>query len=168
MRHFPYPITIRVLNGWIEVGAPDFGIVKAKKRFEDISTATDIGKLVIEVLDEAVGRVSASSRSKTPLPAPSKPKGAFDVEANLASDPIRTMEVQKILGVSHETVRRLSNSGKLVPVKTVGGHRRFKLSEVQRYLEDQCKVEKGHSSESLRQANSNARFTECPKPSGEQ
>ncbi|MEI8366708.1 MAG: hypothetical protein WCF65_09865 [Parachlamydiaceae bacterium] len=31
MRHFPYPITVRILNGYIEVQVPDFGLIRAKK-----------------------------------------------------------------------------------------------------------------------------------------
>ena len=50
MRHFPYPITVRILNGYIEVQVPDFGLIRAKKRFDDLKKAKDLGNLILGVI----------------------------------------------------------------------------------------------------------------------
>src|SRR4051794_10989636 len=104
-RHFPYPVTIRILNGYFEVSAPDFGIVKAKKRIEELNTAHEMGMLVFEVMNEALSKLNSLILEKKHLPTPSKPRGALDsIEA--ISEPLITMrEVQALLNVSDETIR---------------------------------------------------------------
>jgi excisionase family DNA binding protein len=43
-------------------------------------------------------------------------------------------EVAKLFKVDPKTVTRWSNNGKITCVKTAGGHRRYKLEEVQKLL----------------------------------
>lgn len=40
-------------------------------------------------------------------------------------------ETSEILGVSYETLRNWDKSGKLTPVKTAGGHRRYKQEDIE-------------------------------------
>jgi excisionase family DNA binding protein len=43
-------------------------------------------------------------------------------------------EVAKLFKVDPKTVTRWSNNGKIACIKTAGGHRRYKLEEVQKLL----------------------------------
>ncbi len=44
-------------------------------------------------------------------------------------------EVAKLFGVDAKTVTRWAEAGKLRPLRTLGGHRRYRTSEVLRLLE---------------------------------
>jgi excisionase family DNA binding protein len=44
-------------------------------------------------------------------------------------------EVARMLGVDPKTVTRLANRGKLASFRTLGGHRRYVLSNVRAYLD---------------------------------
>jgi excisionase family DNA binding protein len=133
-RHFPYPITVRILNGYFEVSAPDFGIIKAKKRIEEIHTAEEMGTLILEVMNEALTQWMSLKHENKPTPSASKPRGALD-SIEIITEPLIPMrEAQALLQVSDETVRRLCKKGELIPHLTPGGHRKFRLSEVQAHL----------------------------------
>ena len=41
-------------------------------------------------------------------------------------------DVSKILGVTTQTLRKWDKSGKLIPVRTIGGHRRYLKKDVDR------------------------------------
>ena len=43
-------------------------------------------------------------------------------------------ETGKLLNVSKQTLQRWDNSGKLIAVRTEGGHRRYKLSDIEKIL----------------------------------
>ena len=43
-------------------------------------------------------------------------------------------ETGKLLNVSKQTLQRWDNSGKLISVRTEGGHRRYKLSDIEKIL----------------------------------
>jgi len=43
-------------------------------------------------------------------------------------------EVAKLFKVDPKTVTRWSNNGKITCIRTVGGHRRYRLEEVQKLL----------------------------------
>ena len=43
-------------------------------------------------------------------------------------------EAKSILNVSKSTLQRWDNSGKLVALRTEGGHRRYKLSDIEKIL----------------------------------
>jgi len=45
-------------------------------------------------------------------------------------------EVAEMFRVNPKTVTRWARSGKLTAVKTLGGHRRFRSSEIHRFLEE--------------------------------
>ena len=40
----------------------------------------------------------------------------------------------ELLGVTIQTLRNWDKAGKLKPIKTLGGHRRYKLGEIQNLL----------------------------------
>ena len=43
-------------------------------------------------------------------------------------------ETGKLLNVSKQTLQRWDNSGKLIAVRTEGGHRRYKLSDIEKVI----------------------------------
>ena len=43
-------------------------------------------------------------------------------------------ETEELLNVSKSTLQRWDNSGKLVALRTEGGHRRYKLSDIEKIL----------------------------------
>ncbi|MDP9021098.1 MAG: BldC family transcriptional regulator [Actinomycetota bacterium] len=45
-------------------------------------------------------------------------------------------EVARVFGVDPKTVTRWANQGKLQPIRTLGGHRRYRASEVRRLREE--------------------------------
>lgn len=53
---------------------------------------------------------------------------------------ISISEAGKILGVTSRTLKRWDESGKLKVYRTLGNHRRYKLSEVEAFLEEFAKV----------------------------
>ena len=44
-------------------------------------------------------------------------------------------ETGKLLNVSKQTLQRWDNSGKLIAVRTKGGHRRYKLSDIEKIID---------------------------------
>jgi putative resolvase len=49
-------------------------------------------------------------------------------------------QVSEILGVTKKTLRIWDNDGKLVSVKTVGGHRRYKEDDVNKYIGEYVEI----------------------------
>lgn len=43
-------------------------------------------------------------------------------------------ETRQLLNVSKQTLQRWDNSGKLIAIRTEGGHRRYKLSDIEKIL----------------------------------
>ncbi len=43
-------------------------------------------------------------------------------------------ETGKLLNVSKQTLQRWDNSGKLIAIRTEGGHRRYKLSDIEKII----------------------------------
>ncbi len=44
-------------------------------------------------------------------------------------------EVARLFGVNPKTITRWASTGKLTPIRTLGGHRRYRAEEVYRLLE---------------------------------
>jgi len=58
------------------------------------------------------------------------------VDASVADDALLTpAEVANLFRVSPKTVTRWARSGKLIAMKTLGGHRRFRAGDVRTALE---------------------------------
>ena len=47
-------------------------------------------------------------------------------------------EASQILGVNIDTLRQWDKSGTLVPMKTPGGHRRYKISDIQAFIGEEA------------------------------
>jgi excisionase family DNA binding protein len=45
-------------------------------------------------------------------------------------------EVAQMFRVNPKTVTRWARAGRISSIRTIGGHRRFQASEIQRFLED--------------------------------
>jgi len=58
-------------------------------------------------------------------------------------------EVQKMLNVSKTTLQRWDNSGKLIAVRTEGGHRRYKESDINNLMNKRDNVNYGSLYEHL-------------------
>ena len=52
---------------------------------------------------------------------------------------ISISKASKILGVDIRTLQRWDNDGKLKAYRTLGGHRRYKLSEIESLISDSIK-----------------------------
>ncbi|MGH9188146.1 MAG: BldC family transcriptional regulator [Acidimicrobiales bacterium] len=50
-------------------------------------------------------------------------------------------EVAALFRVNPKTVTRWARAGKLTAIRTLGGHRRFRVSEIKRCLEDMSREE---------------------------
>ena len=59
-------------------------------------------------------------------------KHSFDAHDAL----LTPSEVAKLFRVNPKTVTRWARAGKLNAIRTLGGHRRFRASEIQRCLEE--------------------------------
>jgi excisionase family DNA binding protein len=49
---------------------------------------------------------------------------------------LTSSEVAVLFRVDPKTVTRWAQAGRISSIRTIGGHRRFRASEVQRFLED--------------------------------
>jgi excisionase family DNA binding protein len=127
-----YPIVIRIIDGYIEASQPDLSIYRVRGKFDDVRKAEDIGKIILDVMNEATIKYHALISRHEKIPSPSYPKKSifFPTEATLSMS-----EVAKYLGTSHDTVRRLCRDGKLNPTLTRGKHRRFRFNEIQLFRE---------------------------------
>jgi excisionase family DNA binding protein len=56
--------------------------------------------------------------------------------ANLPDALLTPAEVARLFRVNPKTVTRWARAGKLTAIRTLGGHRRFRASEIQRCLEE--------------------------------
>lgn len=68
--------------------------------------------------------------------AEASPSDAPDLEVAADPDELLTPgEVAELFGVSPKTVARWSDAGRLDALRTLGGHRRYRASEVRALLE---------------------------------
>lgn len=59
-----------------------------------------------------------------------------------APEPLLTpSEVAALFRVNPKTVTRWARAGKLTAIRTLGGHRRFRVSEIKRCLEEMSREE---------------------------
>jgi excisionase family DNA binding protein len=88
----------------------------------------------LDVID--LVRASERDRDMEPRRRPRSP-GPGRVEIPVESDELLTpAEAARKLGVTPNTVTRWSRAGKISAIQTMGGHRRFRLSEIERVLCD--------------------------------
>ena len=58
------------------------------------------------------------------------------VEQNRRDDLLTPAEVAALFRVNPKTVTRWARAGRISAVRTLGGHRRFRASEIRRFLEE--------------------------------
>lgn len=127
---FDYPIVIRQQLGMITVSVPDLNIVLA----EDLSVGGRLDKGFLTKLAKSVGRAWLKTneeilkKDENKIPTPSTTKEIFS--AKYKSKPYTASEAAKILGVSVNTLRRMSDRGEIKTDYTAKGHRRFSESAV--------------------------------------
>jgi len=68
------------------------------------------------------------------MPAQPKPTGTIPIEEDELLTPA---EVARMFRVNPKTVTRWARSGKIQAIRTLGGHRRFRASEVRAFLEQE-------------------------------
>jgi excisionase family DNA binding protein len=76
------------------------------------------------------GQASSEIRSESAVPAPRL--SVSDRAGDMVPDDrlLTPAEVASLFGVDPRTVTRWATSGRLTPVRTPGGHRRYRRSEV--------------------------------------
>lgn len=127
---FDYPIVIRQQLGMITVSVPDLNIVLA----EDLSVGGRLDKGFLTKLAKSVGRAWLKAneeilkKDENKIPTPSTTKEIFS--AKYKSKPYTASEAAKFLGVSVNTLRRMSDRGEIKTGYTAKGHRRFSESAV--------------------------------------
>jgi len=62
-------------------------------------------------------------------------EGNTMVEQNARDDLLTPAEVAALFRVNPKTVTRWARAGKITAIRTLGGHRRFRASEIKRCLE---------------------------------
>ena len=83
------------------------------------------------------GRSQGAARQDAPSQAGGRPSDGAPVPGEAADDPLLTpSEVAEMFRVNPKTVTRWARAGKLTAIRTLGGHRRFRASEIQRCLEE--------------------------------
>jgi excisionase family DNA binding protein len=65
------------------------------------------------------------------------------VETPVEDELLTPGEVARLFGVNPKTITRWAMAGKLRPIRTLGGHRRYRASEVRSLLEDSNAGESG-------------------------
>ena len=60
---------------------------------------------------------------------------------------LRTSDVAKMLHVSPKTVSRWAKEGRLPPLSTLGGHRRFPATEIERLMDELAGAKEGKTSQ---------------------
>jgi excisionase family DNA binding protein len=126
-----YPIVFKIIDGYLLASSLEFGIT-ISKRFSEVRQADEIGSLFLEVLKRIEKEIAKRHALQEPVPEPRKLKELIPSD----DPPVMTIrEVARLLRVSADTVRRLSDSGRLTSFNTPGGHRRFRLSHVKAFLE---------------------------------
>src|SRR5680860_68937 len=87
--------------------------------------------------------MSYRPRSARPVPSPSKPdKGPYtkaeERTMEITPDPdelLTPSEVAAMFRVNPKTVTRWARAGKISAIRTLGGHRRFRASEIRNLLD---------------------------------
>jgi len=68
-----------------------------------------------------------------------EPMADYDLDAPEAL--LTPSEVAALFRVNPKTVTRWARAGKLTAIRTLGGHRRFRVSEIRRCLEEMSRAE---------------------------
>jgi excisionase family DNA binding protein len=108
-------------------------VVEMGTRF-DAPAPTDARVIDLDLID--LVRAAERDRDAEPRRRP-RSRGPGRVEIPVDRDELLTpAEAARKLGVTPNTVTRWSRAGKISAIQTMGGHRRFRLSEIERVLCD--------------------------------
>lgn len=127
---FDYPIVIRQQLGMITVSVPDLNIVLA----EDLSISDFKDKGLLMKVARSVGRAwlkandEINKKDINKIPRPSQTKEILSPKYK--AQPLTASEAAKVLGVSVNTLRRMSDRGEIKTDYTAKGHRRFSENAV--------------------------------------
>ena len=125
-----YGIILRIINGYLVASSPEFGIT-ITKRFDEIKKREEIGTLYFDLFDKIAAAMKAKISAGKPLP---EPKKSLDMLPKNDPAILSVSRVAEILETSQDSVRRLVDDGSLKCVLTRKGHRRFRMSEVEKFL----------------------------------
>ena len=70
------------------------------------------------------------------MPGDTAGEGSAEARFGAQEQLLTPSEVAAMFRVNPKTVTRWARAGKINAIRTLGGHRRFKLSEIQRCLEE--------------------------------
>lgn len=127
---FDYPIVIRQQLGMITVSVPDLNIVLA----ENLSLGGTIDRGLLMKVAKSVGKAwlkandEINKKDINKIPKPSQTKEILSPKHK--TKPLTASEAAKVLGVSVNTLRRMSDRGEIKTDYTAKGHRRFSESAV--------------------------------------
>lgn len=131
-----YPLVIKQVGEYITVSIPDHGvslseIVGFYPKF-DTAFMTRLNSLILKAEKRVIDRMkNLEAIEKKEWRPPSKIKESVSIDSK---DLFSTREAAKILGVSEATLKRWESSGKIKATKTLGGHRKFRPSEISEKL----------------------------------
>ena len=93
--------------------------------------------VVLEAEPESEPESAPKPESEPAVPRPPRPRVRWRVGASGDRNELLTpAEAARLLGVTPNTVTRWSRAGKVSAIQTMGGHRRFRRSEVERVLQE--------------------------------
>lgn len=127
---FDYPLVIRQQLGMITISVPDLNIVVA----DQLSVGGGIDKGLLMRVAKAIGRTwikvheEIEKKDINKIPRPSKTKEILSPKYK--TKPLTASEAAKVLGVSVNTLRRMSDRGEIKTDYTACGHRRFSENAV--------------------------------------
>ncbi len=125
-----YGIVLRILNGYLVASAPEFGIT-ITKRFDEVRRSEEIGALYLDLLKKVTEDIQKRQRLKQTIPVPKTP---LDLVPKSEPPTLSISDVARMLETSQDTVRRLVSDRKLKCIFTRGGHRRFRSSDINLFL----------------------------------
>ncbi len=124
-----YGIVFRIQNGFISANSPEFGLT-ITKRLDSVRKLEDIGMLYFSLIERISDDVKGRQKRKEKIPTP---KESIDLVPKAEPSNLKITDVARMLEMSVDTVRRLTESGKLKSRKTPGGHRRYRVSDVAKW-----------------------------------
>jgi excisionase family DNA binding protein len=125
-----YGVILRIVHGYLIASSPEFGITVTKK-FDQIRKSEEIGKLYLDVLAKVSDEIKRRTQTGKPIP---EPKKIIDLLPKSDAPTLTVADVARMLETSQDTVRRLVEDESLTCTLTRGGHRRFRPSEIEKYI----------------------------------
>jgi excisionase family DNA binding protein len=97
----------------------------------ELNGKTSPERLIAEIRRQAPHLLDETPPKPAPVPVKPRPQQVNQVDGKLMAEPLLTpAEVATMFRVDPKTVTRWAKAGKLTSIKTLGGHRRYRESEV--------------------------------------